>query len=167
MGITDDASRLATLHVDGTAYAVTRARRADVPALVALLADDERGREREHEDPEPYLRAFARIDRSPDHLLVAVRSPQGEVVATVHLTMLPGLSRGATLRLQVEAVRVASTVRHLGLGTQLLEWVTEHARSHGAGMVQLTTDRSRAGARRLYERLGYVASHDGMKLHLA
>lgn len=166
MGITDDASRLGVLQVDGTAYAVTRARRGDVAALVALLADDELGREREGGDLEPYLRAFARIDRSPDNLLLAVRSPEGDVVATAHLTMLPGLSRGATLRLQVEAVRVASSVRHLGLGTALLEWITGYARSHGAGLVQLSTDRSRPDARRLYERLGYVASHDGMKLHL-
>lgn len=166
MGIADDASRLGTLDIDGTAYAVTRARRGDVESLVALLADDELGRQREHTDPEPYLRAFARIDRSPDHLLVAVRAPKGAVVGTVHLVMLPDLSRGATLRLQVEAVRVATSVRALGLGTALLEWVTGYARSHGAGLVQLTTDRSREDARRFYERLGYVPSHDGMKLHL-
>ncbi|ANH39324.1 aminoalkylphosphonic acid N-acetyltransferase [Nocardioides dokdonensis FR1436] len=166
MGIADDASRLGTLDVAGTAYAVTRARRGDVGALVALLADDELGRQRETADPEPYLRAFARIDRSPDHLLVAVRAPEGTVVGTLHLVMLPDLSRGATLRLQVEAVRVATSVRDLGLGTALLEWVTGYARSHGAGLVQLTTDRAREDARRFYERLGYVPSHDGMKLHL-
>ncbi len=57
-------------------------------------------------------------------------------------------------------------MRDLGLGTALLEWVTGYARSHGAGLVQLTTDRAREDARRFYERLGYVPSHDGMKLHL-
>ena len=114
MGITDDASRLGVLQVDGTAYAVTRARRGDVAALVALLADDDLGREREGGDLEPYLRAYARIDRSPDNLLLAVRSPEGDVVATAHLTMLPGLSRGATLRLQVCLLYTSPSPRDRG-----------------------------------------------------
>lgn len=36
----------------------------------------------------------------------------------------------------------------------------------GCALVQLTTDKSRTAAHRFYERMGFVASHEGMKLAL-
>jgi len=158
-----------TVQLGDRRLTITRATEADVPAIVALLADDVLGAARESADSaelSPYLAAFAEIDRDSQHLLVAVRDESGAVVATMHLTLLPGLSRQAATRLQIEAVRVGASVRGLGLGTRMFEWAHQYGREHGARLVQLTTDRRRADAHRFYQRLGYVASHDGLKLEL-
>jgi len=48
----------------------------------------------------------------------------------------------------------------------LIEWCIARARARGCRMVQLTSDKSRHDAIRFYERLGFVASHEGLKLHL-
>lgn len=88
------------------------------------------------------------------------------VVGTLQLSLLPSLSRRGTLRLQIEAVRVGPSAQGIGLGTAVFEWAHECGRRFGAGLVQLTTDKSRTGAQRFYDRLGYVASHEGMKLPL-
>jgi GNAT superfamily N-acetyltransferase len=49
----------------------------------------------------------------------------------------------------------------------MLQWAIERARQRGCLMVQLTSDKSRTDAIRFYEGLGFVASHEGMKLHLS
>lgn len=156
---------MSTLEIDGRELAITRATEADVPAIVAMLADDMLGAGRESADLAPYREAFREIDADTRHLLVAIRD-EHDVVATMHLTLLPGLSRHAATRLQIEAVRVAASVQGGGLGTRMLEWAHQYGRDHGARLVQLTTDKSRADAHRFYERLGYVASHEGFKLEL-
>lgn len=155
-----------TLQINDRQLTVTRATEADVPAIVAMLADDRLGAGRESEELAPYLAAFRVIDADARHLLVAVRDEHESVIATMHLTLLPGLSRSAATRLQIEAVRVAGSVQGGGLGTRMLEWAHQYGRDHGARLVQLTTDKTRADAHRFYERLGYVASHEGFKLEL-
>ena len=145
---------------------VRRATRDDVAAIVALLADDPLGAGREDTgDLTAYLAAFDRIDADPAHALV-VLDDDGVVVGTLQLTLLPGLSRQGATRGQVEAVRVASTHRGQKLGELLVQWAVDEARRRGAAVVQLTTDASRTDAHRFYERLGFVASHVGMKLPL-
>jgi len=153
--------------IPGTAYGLRRATAADLPALVALLADDPLGAGREHGDGDlgAYRTAFDRVDGDPAHLLLV--AVQGEtVVGTLQLSLVPGLSRGGALRGQLEAVRVAAGARGHGLGAAMIGWAVDEAGRRGATLVQLTTDKSRAGARRFYERLGFVASHEGMKLPL-
>ena len=54
--------------------------------------------------------------------------------------------------------------RGQGLGAAMIGWAIEEARRRGCALVQLTTDKSRADAHRFYERLGFVASHEGLKL---
>ncbi|AEW96435.1 MULTISPECIES: GNAT family N-acetyltransferase [Streptomycetaceae] len=143
-----------------------RATAADIPAIVALLADDALGTGRENPaDLTPYRAAFAELDGDPQHvLLVADRS--GEVVGTAQLTYLPGLARGGALRAQIEAVRVGSAARGTGLGSRLIEECLRLARERGCALVQLTSDASRTDAHRFYERLGFTASHVGFKLSL-
>ena len=140
-----------------------RATRKDLPELVALLADDVLGREREAEDLAPYARALEAVDRDPAHLLLAARDGDGHLVATAQLTLLPSLSRGGATRLQIEAVRVAGLARGGGLGTALMTWALDWGREHGASLAQLTTDRSRPDAHRFYDRLGFIPSHVGFK----
>ncbi|MGY1650791.1 N-acetyltransferase family protein [Geodermatophilus sp. SYSU D01119] len=142
-----------------------RAVAADLPAVVALLTDDVLGAGRESTDPAPYERAFAAVDADHAHLLV-VADGGGTVVGTLQLSFLPGLSRGGALRAQVEGVRVAAAARGQGLGEAMLRWCAAEARRRGAALLQLTTDVRRPDARRFYERLGFEASHVGMKLAL-
>jgi GNAT superfamily N-acetyltransferase len=156
-------SRLARL--DGGVL-LREASADDVPAIVALLADDPLGATRESADLAPYRAAFAAVDADPAHLLVVAQDGGGTVVGTLQLSFLPGLSRGGALRAQVEGVRVAAAARGRGLGEAMLRWVAGESRRRGAALVQLTTDTRRPDAHRFYERLGYVPSHVGMKLEL-
>jgi ribosomal protein S18 acetylase RimI-like enzyme len=184
------------------------ARRADVPAIVALLAADQLGATRDgvrdEADLGAYEEAFAAIDADPAHILLVastaggsggrppvastaggsggrppvastaggsggrppVASTAGEIVGTMQLSFLPGLARRGALRAQIEAVRVAESTRGSGLGAAMMRWAIEESRRRGCALVQLTSDKSRADAHRFYERLGFVASHEGMKLKL-
>ena len=157
----------AALVVAGGAVELRRATAADLPALIALLADDELGARREEADGDlrPYRVAFDRLDADPAHLLVLAVADE-VAVGTLQLSLLPGLSRRGALRAQVEGVRVASGARSRGLGAAMLGWAIEEARRHGCALVQLTTDKTRADAARFYERLGFVATHEGLKLPL-
>ena len=146
---------------------IRRAVRGDVPAIVALLADDELGADREElGDLSRYEAAFDVIDADPSELLM-VADEGGVVVGTMQLSLLPGLSRKATARLQIEGVRVASTGRGGGLGRRLLDWAITEAQRRGCGLVQLTSDRRRRDAHRFYEQAGFQATHTGFKLDLA
>ncbi|MBC2865863.1 GNAT family N-acetyltransferase [Streptomyces mexicanus] len=138
----------------------------DVPAIVAMLADDPLGAQRESpDDLEPYLAALERLRADPNqHLVVAVR--EGRVVGTLQLTVIPGLSRRGAVRSIIEAVRIHADARGDGLGTRLIEWAIEESRRLGCQLVQLTSDRTRIDAHRFYERLGFEASHIGFKLPL-
>ena len=137
----------------------------DLPALVAVLADDVLGATREVAGMAPYRRAFEQVAADPNQLLVAAVA-DGEVVGTLQLSLIPGLSRAGALRGQIEAVRVRADHRGIGTGAALLRWAIDEARRRGCALVQLTTDKSRADALRFYERLGFVASHEGLKLEL-
>ncbi len=147
-------------------HAVRRAVRADLPALVALLVDDPLGAGRESTaNLAPYETAFAAVDADPNQVLVCLTAG-AEVVGTLQLSVIPGLSRSGTLRGQIEAVRVHADHRGAGAGGLLVRWAIDEARRRGCGLVQLTTDRSRSDAHRFYERLGFVDSHLGLKLTL-
>ncbi|MGV9242265.1 N-acetyltransferase family protein [Streptomyces sp. NPDC003710] len=138
----------------------------DIPAVVAMLADDPLGAQRESpDDLTPYLAALDRVNSDPNqHLVVAVRD--GSVVGTLQLTIIPGLSRKGATRSVIEAVRIHADERGSGLGTRLIEWAIDESRRQGCQLVQLTSDTSRTDAHRFYKRLGFDASHVGFKLQL-
>ncbi len=146
---------------------VRPARSADLSAIVDLLADDPLGATRERPG-EPvaacYEEAFADIQRQGSLVLVAELA--GRVVGCLQLTLIPGLSHQGALRGQIEAVRVAGDLRGRRIGERLVREAVERARRAGCRLVQLTSHTSRTDARRFYERLGFVASHVGMKLPL-
>ncbi|MBL8588699.1 MAG: GNAT family N-acetyltransferase [Methylobacteriaceae bacterium] len=144
------------------------ARADDLPAILALLADDDLGRRREAPDDSraAYARAFAAIAADPaNEILVAVVA--GRVVGCLQLTLIPGLTRKGATRAQIEAVRVAADRRGAGLGAALMRAAIERARARGAALAQLTSDARRPDAHRFYERLGFAPSHVGFKLDLA
>jgi len=145
-----------------------RAQRADVPTLVAMLADDHLGRQREtYQLPLPacYGAAFDAIERDPNQeLMVATRG--GETVGMLQLTFTPSISRHGGWRATIESVRVAARWRAGGIGSQMLRWAIGRARERSCALVQLSSDKTRVDAIRFYERLGFHASHQGMKLAL-
>ena len=144
------------------------AERKDVPAIVRLLADDALGAKRERlEDPLPgaYDAAFAAIGAQRGNEII-VGEADGRVVACLQLVVTPGLARQGRSRATLESVRVASNLRGRRIGEKLVAFAIERARNAGAGFVQLTSDKSRKDAHRFYERLGFKASHEGMKLDL-
>ncbi|MFH9005701.1 GNAT family N-acetyltransferase [Streptomyces afghaniensis] len=138
----------------------------DVPAIVAMLADDPLGAQRESpDDLTPYLTALERLSADPNQrLVVAVR--EGRVVGTLQLTIIPGLSRRGATRSIIEGVRIHADERGSGLGAQLIEWAIDESRNQGCQLIQLTSDNTRTDAHRFYERLGFTASHTGFKLPL-
>jgi GNAT superfamily N-acetyltransferase len=142
---------------------------ADLAALVDLIAADQLGATRDgvrdEADLAAYAAAFHSIDADPAHLLV-VADLAGEIVGTMQLSFLPGMARRGALRAQIEAVRVAQSQRGSGLGAAMLGWAISEARRRGCALMQLTSDKSRTDAHRFYARLGFVATHEGMKLAL-
>jgi len=149
------------------AYLLRRADEADLAAIVALLAADQLGATRDSaDDLTPYAAAFRAIDADPAQQLLVVVDAPGDVVGTMQLTLIPGLARRGALRMQIEAVRVQETHRSTGLGAAMMEWAIDDARRRGCALVQLTSDKARVDAHRFYERLGFIASHEGYKLRL-
>jgi len=147
---------------------IRRARREDLGAIVALLADDPLGSSREtlSDPPAPeYASAMEAIESDPNQFL-AVMVDGEEVIGTLQLTFIQGLSRRGLKRGLVEAVRIASSRRSEGLGAELFKWAIEKCRNQGCQIVQLTTDRTRTDAHRFYDRLGFEPSHIGYKLML-
>ncbi|WP_211844028.1 GNAT family N-acetyltransferase [Neoroseomonas oryzicola] len=148
-----------------SAPAFRRATAADVPAIVAMLADDVLGAAREKPGDAAYDAAFAAIAADANQLLAVVEI-DGRVAGCLQLSFIPGLSHRGMWRGQIESVRIAAEARGGGLGRRMFEWAIEQCRDRGCGIVQLTTDKARGDARRFYESLGFVASHEGMKLKL-
>ena len=160
---------LTVVDLGPSSVVLRRAAADDVPAIVSLLAADQLGVTRDGvrsaEDLAGYQRAFREIDGDPAHTLVVAEAGTG-IVATMQLSFIPGLARRGALRAQIEAVRVHEDFRGRGLGAAMMDWAIGEARRRGCALVQLTTDKSRTSAHRFYERLGFVASHEGMKLRL-
>lgn len=148
-------------------YTVATAAEADIPVIVKLLSDDAVAHGRENDPSDPlYRNAFADVQADPRQLLVVLLDPSAEVIGTMQLTFIPGLSRAGALRALVEAVRVSTSRRGAGLGTAFMQWAIDYSRQRGAAVIQLTTDKRRIDAHRFYRKLGFEASHLGMKLLL-
>lgn len=145
-----------------------RAERVDLPMMIKLLADDELGRQREDVGPPlnpHYERAFQAINEDTNQFLAVVED-EGDVVGCMQLSFIPGLSHVGLWRGQIESVRISSTHRGSGLGQRFFEWALQQFRDRDCGLVQLTTDKARPEAMRFYKSLGFVDSHQGMKLNL-
>jgi GNAT superfamily N-acetyltransferase len=160
---------LAVLAAGPPPVVLRTATHVDVPAVIDLIAADQLGATRDgvrdQADLAAYTAAFQSIDADPAHLLL-VAEQDGQIVGTFQLSFLPGLARRGALRAQIEAVRVADSQRGSGVGAAMMRWAIGEAERRGCSLVQLTSDKARADAHRFYARLGFVASHEGMKLAL-
>lgn len=158
------------MNVPQAAPLFREARREEVPAIVALLADDALGRSREAfktsapVDP-AYLSAFDAIDHDPNNRLI-VADLEGEVAGCMQLTTIPHLTFKGGRRLQIEGVRVGAAFRSRKVGALMIDWAIGVARAEGCHLVQLTCNRERADAQRFYEGRGFEPTHVGYKLYL-
>lgn len=141
---------------------------ADLLDIIKMLADDPLGHQRENTiEPlcQGYHQAFKHINDDPNNLLI-VAVLQQQIIAVMQLTFIPNLTYQGSWRALIEGVRVAKEYRSQGVGKALFEYAIERARKHGCRLLQLTTDRQRPEALVFYERLGFKASHHGLKLQL-
>jgi ribosomal protein S18 acetylase RimI-like enzyme len=148
---------------------IRKATQKDVPQIVQLLANDELGRQREDFRiplPNTYLNAFEKINSDQNQELVVLLNDSGLVIGTLQLSLIQYLTYQGGIRAQIEAVRVHESYRNKGIGAELIKWAIDRAKFKGAHVVQLTTDKKRGAALKFYEGLGFIASHEGMKLHL-
>ncbi|MBV8754475.1 MAG: GNAT family N-acetyltransferase [Hyphomicrobiales bacterium] len=144
------------------------ARRDEVPLIVAMLADDMLGSTRDRvSDPlsAAYYQAFDDIAASPDNRLL-IAELDDAVVGTLQVTFIPGLGRRGATKMLIEEVRVVGPRRGTGIGREMISAAVDLARARGCRSVELGSHKSRTDAHRFYERLGFVASHVGMKLAL-
>jgi len=138
----------------------------DVPAIVALLANDKLGSQREVNTtplPQTYLQAFNLIDSDPNQELIVVE--EESIIGTFQLTYIHYLTYQGGIRAQIEAVRIHESHRGKGLGQKMIVWAIARAKDRGAHVIQLTTDKQRPEAIMFYEKLGFRSTHEGMKLH--
>ncbi|OWV68730.1 GNAT family acetyltransferase [Rhizobium sp. R339] len=150
-------------------YNFRLARQSDLAAIVRLLADDDLGSAREIvSDPidARYLSAFAAIEADANQMLAVASDADDQLVGCLQLSFIPGLSRAGMWRGQIESVRIARELRGSGLGSDFIEWAIAQCAERGCGLVQLTSDKTRADSIRFYEKLGFVASHEGLKRNL-
>lgn len=140
----------------------------DLPIIVKMLADDVLGKDRERfEDPLPdsYVKAFETIDRDPTHHLYVMENDEHELVGTFQLNFLQHLAYQGGIRAQLEQVRVKSDQTGHGYGRKMMEWAIDKAKEEGAHIIQLTSTKVRKDAIRFYEKLGFKATHEGMKIY--
>ncbi len=140
----------------------------DLPTIVQMLADDDLGQQRENFQlplPEAYLYAFEKIATDKNQELIILENEHHEIIGTLQLTFIQYLTYRGGVRAQIEAVRIRKDKRGHGYGKLMFEWAIERAKEKKAHLLQLTTDKKRPQAVKFYEDLGFVASHEGMKIH--
>ena len=145
-----------------------KAKKEDVPFIVEMLANDKLGKLREDYNnplPQKYYDAFENILKDKNQELIIVENESLEIIGTLQLSFIQYLTYQCGIRAQIEAVRIREDQRGKGLGVQFFKWAIDRAKERGAHVLQLTTDRKREEALRFYEKLGFVASHHGMKMH--
>ncbi|MBM3207910.1 MAG: GNAT family N-acetyltransferase [Chlamydiae bacterium] len=144
-----------------------KANQSDLEDIIYLLADDELGKHRENllkTIPSNYLNAFEKIDADPNHLLMVLET-ENTIIGTCHLIFIPSLTFQGGLRMNIEAVRIASSYRKQGIGEWMINQALSLARKRECKIIQLTTNKQRTDAKNFYEKLGFKATHEGLKMY--
>lgn len=147
---------------------IRTATKEDLTAIIALIADDDLGKIREDFQnplPKEYLKAFELISTDKKQDLVVVENEELEIIGTLQLSFIQYLTYRGGIRAQLESVRIRKDQRGLGIGKSMFEWAINKAKERNAHLLQLTTDKKRPNAIKFYEDLGFVQSHEGMKMH--
>lgn len=145
-----------------------KATKNDVLEIVRMISNDKLGQLREDFKeplPEKYYNAFEQINSDPNQYLMVVEDDDKALMGTFQLSFIQYLTYQGGIRAQIEGVRVRDDQRGKGIGEEMFNWAIEKSREQGAHLLQLTTDKKRPEALKFYEKLGFKASHEGMKLH--
>lgn len=147
-----------------------KARADDLVNIIGLLQDDDLGKTREVGEEilnidNCYLRAFKKIESDANHYLMVVEDNKN-IIATCHLTIMPSLTFMGSARMQIEAVRVCRNFRGNKIGEWMINEAVKYAQKNDVKILQLTTNKERVAAKKFYEKIGFKASHEGMKLYL-
>ncbi|WP_299442927.1 GNAT family N-acetyltransferase [uncultured Aquimarina sp.] len=145
-----------------------KAIKKDLPSIVHMIADDELGKTRENFQiplPKEYLKAFEEIDSDKNQELIVLENKDLEIIGTLQLTFIQYLTYQGKIRAQIEAVRIRKDKRGLGIGKTMFTWAINRAQERNAHLLQLTTDKKRPEAIKFYKKLGFINSHEGMKIH--
>lgn len=145
-----------------------KAKLGDLPTIVDLLSEDDLGQHREVKREildQRYIDAFHRIDIDPNQYLMVVTNPI-DIIGTCHLTLMPSLTFTGSTRLHIEAVRVVKNYRGQKIGEWMINAAIAFAKANNAMIIQLTTNKQRRRAKQFYERLGFKATHEGMKYYI-
>ena len=148
---------------------IRKAIKNDIQSIVEMIADDALGKTREDFQiplPKAYYNAFEKINNDHNQELMVVENNNAQIIGTLQLSFIQYLTYQGGVRAQIEAVRIRKDNRGTGLGTKMFQWAIQRAKEKGAHVLQLTTDKKRPDAIHFYEKLGFVISHEGMKLHL-
>lgn len=146
-----------------------KATESDILAIVEMIADDKLGKTREDFQlplPDSYYNAFKSINADNNQELIVVENEDSEIIGTFQLSYIQYLTYQGGVRTQIEAVRIKRGYRGTGLGTKMFEWAIKRTKERGAHLLQLTTDKKRPEALNFYKKLGFVNSHEGMKIHI-
>ena len=144
------------------------ADKRDLPQLVRLLAEDALGTTREVlTEPlsENYHLAFQEITEDKNQTLLVVEYDH-TVIGSCHLTVIPSLSFQGSRRLTLENIHIDKRYQGQGIGTWMIEQALALGREKGCKIIQLTTNKERFRAIAFYKKLGFKATHEGMKLYL-
>ena len=147
---------------------IREAKPEDLSQIIEMLSNDKLGKLRERFTTpllDKYVSAFEKISHDENQELIVVEGEAGEIIGTLQLTFIQYLTYQGGIRAQIESVRIREDQTGKGVGSKLINWAVEHARTKGAHLVQLTSDKQRPDAIRFYEKLGFKASHEGFKLH--
>ncbi|MEM6738316.1 MAG: GNAT family N-acetyltransferase [Bacteroidota bacterium] len=148
---------------------IRKAKKEDIVEIVRMLADDKLGNQREDFNeplPNNYYHAFENIQNDPNQNLMVLENEKEGIIGTFQLSFMQYLTYQGGIRSQIEAVRIRKDQRGKGIGEKLFKWAIEKSKERGAHLVQLTTDKKRPEALKFYKKIGFKASHEGMKLHL-
>ena len=145
-----------------------KATKQDLPKIIEMIANDKLGQLREDfQNPLPskYYQAFENIDQDKNQELMVIENENKEIIGTLQLSFIQYLTYQGGIRAQIEAVRIREDQRGKGIGEQLFKWAIKRSKERRAHLLQLTTDKKRPEAIHFYAKLGFIASHEGMKLH--
>lgn len=138
---------------------------SDLPAIIAVLADDDVGGHGDswNEDTAPaYRSAFREIaaDRNSEILVAELG---GAVRGVLILRFQRGLADRGGFKAILQSVFVAAAARGAGIGRLMVAEAERRARERGATRVELVSNKKRLDAHRFYRTLDYAQSHEGFR----
>lgn len=131
---------------------VRRAEKPDLPAVLALYAELNRGRAVPLAEAEAILDRFAAY---PDYALY-VAERDGGVVGTFCLAVLDNIAHWGTPSGIVESVVVAGPQRGTGIGRLMMREAFRIAAGRGCYKVALSSNVEAEASHRFYESLGFA-----------